>query len=153
VIRQEWLQAVAADAPCGPNLEYEQDFLALEQAARGKEEQQYGDTVIPAEEPDWSDVIDKATALLDRSRDLRIVQHLTCALTVKQGLTGLRDGLVLVRDLLSNFWEPVHPQLISDGEPDPVMRTNALSAFGDGDAMVRATRSPGDRGSVPRRGR
>ena len=61
MIRQEWLQAVSADAPCGPNLEYDQEFLALEQAARGKEEQQYGDTVIPAEEPDWVDVIDKAS--------------------------------------------------------------------------------------------
>jgi type VI secretion system protein ImpA len=141
MIRQEWLQAVAADAPCGPNLEYEQDFLALEQAARGKEEQQYGDTVIPAEEPDWPGVIDKASALLDRTRDLRIIMYLTRGLTATQGLPGLRDGLSLVGEILTNFWEPVHPQLVIDGEADPVMRTNALSAFADAEGMVRAVRS------------
>jgi len=143
VIRQAWLQPVAPDAPCGPNLEYEQDFLALEQAARGKDEQQYGKTVIPAEAPDWADVVDRATSLLDRSRDLRIVLHLTRGLTSTQGLVGLRDGLALIRDLLENFWEPLHPQLFVDGEADPVMRINALASFGDpsGEGLVRDTRA------------
>jgi len=141
VIRQEWLQPVAADAPCGPNLEYEQDFLALEQAARGKEEQQYGDTVIPAEAPDWVDVVDRASALLDRSRDLRVVQQLTRGLTATQGLAGLRDGLGLARDLLTNFWGHVYPQLVYEGEPDPVLRGNALTSFADGEGLVRTARS------------
>jgi type VI secretion system protein ImpA len=143
VIRQAWLQPVAPDAPCGPNLEYEQDFLALEQAARGKDEQQYGKTVIPAEAPDWADVVDRATSLLDRSRDLRIALHLTRGLTSTQGLVGLRDGLALIRDLLENFWEPLHPQLILDGEPDPVMRINALASIGDpkGEGLVRDARA------------
>jgi len=143
VIRQEWLQALAPDAPCGPNLEYEQDFLALEQAARGREEQQYGETIIPAEAPDWADVVNRATALLDRSRDLRTVLYLTRGLTSTQGLAGLRDGLVLVRDLLANFWEPLYPQLVIDGEPDPVMRINVLASFGDasGEGLVRDVRA------------
>ena len=141
MIRQEWLQAVSAEAPCGPNLEYDQEFLALEQAARGKEEQQYGDTVIPAEEPDWVDVVDKASTLLDRSRDLRIVQYLTRGMATTRGLAGLRDGLSLARDLVTNFWEPVHPQLVIDGDADPVMRTNALSSFAAADGMMRTARA------------
>lgn len=143
MIRQEWLQPLAPEAPCGPNLEYEQDFLALEQAARGKEEQQYGKTVIPAEAPDWADIVNRASSLLDRSRDLRIVLLLTRGLTRTQGLVGLRDGLALARDLLKNFWEPLHPQLVFDGEADPVMRINALASFGDanGEGLVRDTRA------------
>ncbi|MEO8345035.1 MAG: type VI secretion system protein TssA [Betaproteobacteria bacterium] len=141
MIRQEWLQPVAGEAPCGPNLEYEQDFLALEQAARGKEEQQYGDTVIPSEAPDWGDVVERASTLLDRSRDLRIVQQLTRGLTATEGLAGLRDGLKLASDLLASFWEPLHPQLVFDGEPDPVMRANALTSYADAEGMVIEVRS------------
>src|SRR6185369_3555016 len=101
VIRQEWLQPVAADGPaCGPNLEYDQDYLALEEAGRGRPEQQYGSYVEPAKEADWIDVVKRATALLDRSRDLRIVQLLTRGLTHTVGLAGLRDGLMLTRGLL-----------------------------------------------------
>jgi type VI secretion system protein ImpA len=141
VIRQEWLQPVAADLPCGPNLEYDADYLALEQSARGKVEQQYGETVIPAEDPDWDDVVARASALLDRTRDLRVVQQLTRGLTATQGLGGLRDGLGLARDLLTTFWEHVYPQLVYEGEPDPVLRANALTSFADGEGMVRTARS------------
>jgi type VI secretion system protein ImpA len=140
VIRQEWLQPVAPDAPCGPNLEYEQDFLALDQATRGKEEQQYGKTVIPAEEPDWADVVARASGLMNRSRDLRVIVHLTRGLTKTQGLGGLRDGLSLCRGLLENFWEPLHPQLVVEGEADPLMRLNALASFADPGGLVRDVR-------------
>ena len=142
VIRQEWLQPLAPDAPCGPNLEYEQDFLALEQATKGREEQQYGTFKEAAVAPDWTDVVNRATALLDRSRDLRTVLYLTRGLVSTQGLAGLRDGLALARELLANFWEPLHPQLVVDGEPDPFMRMNALASFGDakGEGLVQDTR-------------
>ena len=59
------------DAPCGADLEYDPAFLALEAAGAGKPEQQYGDTVIPAEEPDWGAVHEQALALARRTRDLR----------------------------------------------------------------------------------
>jgi type VI secretion system protein ImpA len=141
LIRQEWLQAATPEAPCGPNLQYEQDFLALEQAARGREEQQYGETVIAAQEPDWVDVVKRASALLDRSRDIRIVHLLTRGLTRVEGMGGLRDGLGLARDLLDRFWDPVHPQLTDEGEPDPVLRANAVGSFGDIDGLVRDARA------------
>ena len=141
MIRQEWLQAASPEAPCGPDLQYDQDFLALEQAARGRDEQQYGDTVIPAEEPDWVDVVKRASALLDRSRDLRVVHLLTRGLTRVKGLVGLRDGLGLARDLLDRFWDPLHPQLTDEGEPDPVLRANAVGSFADVDGLIRDARA------------
>ena len=77
MIRDSWLADVAPDAPCGPDLQYDQDFLALEAAARGKPEQQYGTTIIPAEEPDWPAPSSKsASALLDRAHDLRVARLL-----------------------------------------------------------------------------
>ncbi len=140
MIRQEWLLAASPEAPCGPDLSYDADFLALEAAARGKPEQQYGETTIPAEEPVWADVTTRATALLDRSRDLRIVCYLARGLTRTTGLPGAAAAMRLARDLLDQFWEPLHPQLEFEGEPDPVIRANAAAEFGSAEGLVRDLR-------------
>jgi type VI secretion system protein ImpA len=140
VIRQEWLQPAQNGPACGPNLEYDQDFLALLETVRGRPEQQFGDTVIAAVEPDWADVIARATALLDRARDLRVAHCLVRGMTHLRALPGLRDGLVFVRSLLDTFWDDVHPQLEFEGEPDPLLRLNALTAFADNDGLVRDVR-------------
>ena len=50
------LTSLDEHAPCGEDLEYDPAFMALEEAARGKPEQQFGDTVIPAQAPDWRQV-------------------------------------------------------------------------------------------------
>ena len=68
-----WLSPLSEQAPCGADLEYDPAFLALEEAARGKPEQQFGDTLIPAQEPDWRAVDEQARALLGRTRDLRVL--------------------------------------------------------------------------------
>ncbi len=141
MIRESWLTEISPDAPCGPDLEYDQDFLALERAARGKEEQQYGATVIPAEEPVWADVVELATAALERTRDLRVVHLLGRGLTHTQGLPGFVAALGLTRDLLDRFWDAVHPRLVVDGEADPLMRINALNAFADRDGTLRDLRA------------
>ena len=46
-------QPIAGEDPCGPNLEYDAQFAALERAAVGKPEQQIGTTIVKAEDPDW----------------------------------------------------------------------------------------------------
>ena len=86
--------------PCGPNLEHDLSFFQLEEAARGKPEQRSGDAVKPAEDPNWSKVIDLAQATLLRSKDLRVAVHLTRALTCTEGIPGLATGLGLIHGLL-----------------------------------------------------
>ena len=66
-----FVEPIAGDNACGPDCEYDNDFLALSQATAGKPEQQFGDTVIPAVDPDWREVDSLATAMLERTRDLR----------------------------------------------------------------------------------
>ena len=87
------LAPVSDDAPSGPDLTYDPDFLALEQAAVGKNEQQFGDTIIPAEEPEWRDVKERAEALLARTKDVRVAVLLARALTRMHNLEGLAAGL------------------------------------------------------------
>jgi type VI secretion system protein ImpA len=112
--------------PSGPNLEYDADFLALDRAQQGKPEQVIGDSVNPAEEPDWRDVAERAESLLDRTRDLRVAVSLTTAVLKIDGLEGLAGGLAIVRGLLEGQWATVHPQLDADDNDDPTLRINSL---------------------------
>lgn len=128
------------DQPSGENLEYDSAFLDLERAAQGKPEQQFGDTVVAAEEPDWRVVHNQAVALFDRTKDIRVAVHLARALTHTEGLTGFGAALQLIRALLEQHWPSVHPQLDPDDDNDPTMRINALVAIQDPEQILRPLR-------------
>ena len=134
------LAPLAQGEPCGPDLEYDSSFLALEEAARGKAEQQFGDTIIAAEEPDWRKVQSLSQALAVRTRDLRVAVHLLRASTRLQGLAAAADGLRLIEGLLSQHWDHVHPMLDADDHNDPTMRLNALAPLVDGAAFLADVR-------------
>jgi type VI secretion system protein ImpA len=135
------LAAIADSPPCGPDLEYDPQFVALETAARGKLEQQLGDNIIPAEQPDWGAVRQQAEALLTRTKDLRVAVLLARALVRVDNLSGLRDGLKLLHGLLERYWEQVHPVPDPNDPDDLIIRLNALAPLGDADAMLLDVRS------------
>jgi type VI secretion system protein ImpA len=134
------LEEVTPDAASGENLEYDPAFSELVRLAQGKAEQQMGDAVVAAEEPDWRAVRGKALELLARSKDLRLAVYLTRALMRTDGVAGLRDGLALTHGLIERHWETVHPQLDPEDGNDPTMRVNTLVALRDEDALLRALR-------------
>lgn len=140
-------EPIDGEQPCGPDCEYDGRFLALSQAAAGKPEQQFGDTIIAAVEPDWRAVESKATELLGHTKDLRVVAWLTEAATRLHGVEGFAAGVHLMNVLCERYWEDVHPRLIIEGEPDPFLRVGALSAlsssgggYADGSPIMRALR-------------
>ncbi len=126
--------------PCGPNLEHDLSFFELEEAARGKAEQRTGDAVKPAEDPNWPKVIDRAQAILNRSKDLRVAVHLTRALTCTEGIPGLATGLSLVHGLLERYWEGIHPVLEADHDNDPTERLNAMAPLVDPEVVIKDLR-------------
>ncbi len=126
--------------PCGPNLEHDLSFFELEEAARGKPEQRTGDAVKPAEDPNWPKVIDRAQAILNRSKDLRVAVHLTRALTCTEGIPGLATGLSLIHGLLERYWEGIHPVLEADRGNDATERLNALAPLVDPEVIVKDLR-------------
>ncbi|MDC2862290.1 MULTISPECIES: type VI secretion system protein TssA [unclassified Delftia] len=136
---QDLLTETAAEPPCGPDLTYDNDFQSMESAAQGKVEQQFGDTVIPAEPPDWRDVERQASALMQRTKDLRVAVLLCRAWTILHGLPGTLQGLQLCAALLERHWEHVHP-LPEDGD-DYFMRMNALGTLSDVTGFVRDLRN------------
>jgi type VI secretion system protein ImpA len=117
--------------PTGPNLEYDPAFTELEQSAMLTPERAMGDSLKAAQEPDWDKVASAAEALLTRTKDLRVAVHLTAARTRKQGLAGWAAGLGLVRGLLEQYWDEVHPQLDADDDNDSTARANAVMPLGD----------------------
>lgn len=130
----------AEEPPCGPDLEYDAAFLALDQLARGKPEQQFGETVIAAEEPVWGDVRSAAAELLGRSKDLRAAILLVRAWVHTDGYAGLLPGLQLIQQLLDRYWDEIHPRLDPDEDNDPTMRMNALAPLADVEGVVRDLR-------------
>ena len=139
-----WLQPLPDDAaPCGPDLEYDNDFLALNVAAAGKPESSFG----PAEPPDWRQVVALAESLLDRSRDLRIAVLWLRGLLHQNGYGALATGLRLFNGLFDGHWEHVHP-LPDPDDGDPYPRVNALASLIDNEGLLadlRAARLVQDR--------
>jgi len=134
----EALQAPISEAsPTGEDLEYDPAFTALDSAAQGKPEQQFGDTVIPAVEPEWRTVSDQAHALLRRAKDVRAAVLLLRASTRLQGVTGFTFGMQLLTGLLDTFWDGIHPKLDADDDNDPTMRLNALAPLTDESMVLR----------------
>ncbi|MDH0301294.1 MULTISPECIES: type VI secretion system protein TssA [unclassified Pseudomonas] len=123
------LAAVSADFPCGDDLEYDPDFLQLERDAQGRPERVMGDAVQAAEPPQWRDIDQACTSLLQRSKDLRITHFLVQANLALHGLPGLAASLELIRDLLGEYWLYLHPQLDAADDNDPTVRVNALAGL------------------------
>lgn len=134
------LADLSPEAPCGPNLEYDADFLQLQERATPRAEQQYGDTVIPAETPDWRAVERLALALSERTKDLRVAAHLARSWTEQHGVPGYADGLAVVAGLIERWWDDLHPRLDADGEQDPTPRMNALADVAGAHECARAAR-------------
>ena len=132
----EWSKPISDSEPAGKNTEFETKFAELETAAIFVPEQQYGDTVIAAKEPDWQQVLRLASSLSQETKDLRVMLWLTRALTRMYGLSGLNYGLQSVNTVGQLFWQHLHPQLEIDGETDPQLRYSILSDFGDAGTLV-----------------
>lgn len=138
---EDLLASLGDDKPCGADLEYDPAFLALEEAARGKPEQQFGDTVIAAEGPDWRVISEQALELARRTRDIRVAVHLARASARLQGVTAYASGVSLIAGLLERHWDHVYPQLDADDNNDPTMRLNALAPLVDATAGLADLRA------------
>jgi type VI secretion system protein ImpA len=143
------LRPIESTAPCGPELDYDFEFVQLENAVRGKPEQQFGDTVIPAEEPEWQTVYTLATTLFTRTKDIRVAVILLRAAMHLHGPSEFDAGLRLIHALLVHFWDTVHPALDPDDPAGGTMRLNALAPLGNGGPVLADLRGMSFGGESP----
>ena len=118
-------------APCGPDLEYDNDFLALNQSAAGKPETSFAS----AEPPDWRAVVNQSEDLLDRTRDLRIALLWLRGKLHTGGYGALSVGLRLINGLIEQHWDHVHP-LPDPDDGDPYARVNTLTAMRESEGLI-----------------
>jgi len=134
------LADLSPESPCGENLEYDPVFAEMERAAQGKPEQQFGEKVIPAEDPNWKEVQSKALELLERTKDLRVAIHLARAALNTEGFPAFCDSMALVRGYISRHWDALHPRLDPDDGLDPTLRVNLLASLCDQQTTLQYVR-------------
>ncbi len=122
---QTLLTPLPGEHTCGEDVTYDPKFIELESLIAGKPETQFS----AAEEPDWKAVRAASLALLARSKNLRIAALLCLAQVKLEGITGLRDGLGLIKGLLEQYWADVYPKLDPAENNDPLERINIVSSL------------------------
>ncbi|WP_454725032.1 MULTISPECIES: type VI secretion system protein TssA [Cupriavidus] len=125
------LEPVSADAPCGPDLEYDPAFVMLQAAIAPRADAQYGDFVDAPQPANWAEAERDCRALLLRTKDIRLVVILARCRTRLGGAAGLRDSLALLKAMLDHYGSALHPVPFFEDEPDPVVSANAIAALAD----------------------
>jgi len=133
---QEWSRPLAEDSTSGPDLEYHNDFLAMNLAVAGKPETQFSSP----EPPDWRGAFVLASEMLDRSRDLRLAIVWFRAGVRQYGLAFVPMGLRLLNGMLENLWDQLHPKPDPD-DNDPYARVNALMQLSQPEMMLADLRN------------
>ena len=134
------LAPVSDERPAGDNLELHPDFGAMERAAQGKPEVQYGSTIEAAVPPDYREAAQLAEALLTRTHDLRVLVHLAIARLHLDSFPGFARVVTTIRQELEHNWAHVHPQLDPEDDNDPMQRSNALALLRDPARVLRTMR-------------
>lgn len=81
---------ISTECPCGPDLEYDPEYLLLFTRAAPREEAQYGDFVSTPETINWAELERDAHRLLMRSKDIRILVVLLRCRIQQAGAGGWR---------------------------------------------------------------
>jgi len=134
---EKLLAPISDETPCGEGLEYDPAFMEIESELEGKTEQQMGDSVIEAEEPDWKKVFNDSIALLDRTHDLRVLFFMLRAGLRLDGYASFAEGLTVLSSWIETQWQHIYPQLDPDDDNDPTERVNIIMTLCDFDAILR----------------
>lgn len=132
------LDPIDAQAPCGPDLdeigddEYLNYVLSVEDRLPGRFLDPQG---VPFDRSriDLRSELDTIGRLLEKSRDLRLLTLEARFQIVSGQIVGFCEALVAAAELVSRFWDNVHPQAY-DG--DFTLRQNTLGALDDRATVV-----------------
>lgn len=110
------LAPIPGEKPGGDSARYSEEYDAIKEARRADDDLPMGEWQREPKTADWNAVIKLASnALASKSKDLQIAVWLLEGLVNRHGFAGLRDGLILLRELQEKFWEDLYPE-IEDGD-------------------------------------
>lgn len=116
---EKLLSPISGDKPTGENLRYEGTYDRLREA-RHEDDSTLTQGIYKKalKKADWREVERTCTdALQNRSKDIQIAAWLTESWIHLRGFSGCRDGLKLLTELMSRFWDDLHPQM-TEGDPE-----------------------------------
>ena len=129
-LRNEALQPLAADRPCGENLE-DTPLLASFDAFR-----LFGQAAPLNPAPEWAHIREQALDALGKSKDLRVLAHLAAAVLRTDGILAFADSLHVAAQWLERYWADAYPRV----DEDAIQRRSALNCFADPMAVVDGLR-------------
>ncbi|WP_175689539.1 ImpA family type VI secretion system protein [Burkholderia anthina] len=138
----DWLTPVSDNTPCGPDLEYDHDFVVLFSRVAPKQDVQYGAFVGAPDPLNWSEIERDCRRLMMRTKDLRVAVLYTRCRTRLGGVMGLSEGTAVLAAWLQAFPDDIHPQTSADSDRDAAleMRMNALQALSDSEGLLADVR-------------
>lgn len=138
---QTILNSFCGSAPCGESLEYDPAFLLLQSRLQPRMEAEYGDFIEAAEPINWSEVERDCRTLLLKSLDVRLIITLIRCRMRQHGAVELAAGLNMLNMLLQTWPDDLHPQLMDEGDYEPLMRANAFSELNDSEGFIADVRN------------
>ena len=136
-VRDDLLNPIPGENPCGENLRYAAVYDKIKEARREDDTAPQGDWQYERKTADYPLVVKLAgDAMATKSKDLQIAVWLTEALMKTESFSGLRAGLDLIHGLLVNFWDRLYPEI---DEGDLELRAAPLDWLGSRmDATLRS---------------
>ena len=141
VYYQHLLQPLPGSCSCGENLEYDADFLMLQSRLQPRLNAEYGSFIEAAEPVNWAETERDCLMLLQKSKDIRLIVILMRCRLRQIGVAALDEGLQALHALLMAWPAETYPQLVEEGEYDPLLRANALSELEDTGGLLKDLRS------------
>jgi type VI secretion system protein ImpA len=134
----EFLAEIPGENPAGESLPY-QIKSELEEARKEINPDDYdeNDPTRPSEVKyaDWPRIVALASQTLkETSKDLLVAARLTEALTKTRGFGGLADGLAIMRGMVEQCWDRMHP-VVDDGDYE--VRAGPFNWLADADRGAR----------------
>ncbi|UHD16124.1 type VI secretion system protein TssA [Thiocapsa bogorovii] len=134
------LTPVSAEMPAGEDREYDPAFLEVMRLAAGTPERVMGNTVVPAEQPDWQRVQSACVDILLQSKDLRIATLLLRALIRTSSLPGLQAGIQVLVGIVDRYWDQLYPSLDASDDNDATERISVLATLTDPTVLLTPLR-------------
>jgi type VI secretion system protein ImpA len=124
---EEVLKPIPGASPSGKSAREVKEYDILKEARREEEALSQGEWKRELKAADWQKVVQVSTRILSgESKDLEVAAWLLEGLVKRHGFAGLRDGLRVLRELHTQFWENLHP-VIEDGDRE--IRTGRLEVL------------------------
>ena len=133
----EGITPITDETPCGQDLRAVDEWAFADLRAAAPNLITDPETGLSREDDaDWEKLETLATGHLTASKDLEIVVYLLRAVLRTRDMPALRDGLVLLRDLVKHRWDQCHPTLESAGN-DTQVRIRVVEVLSDFDLFLR----------------